>query len=352
MTWLRDQDYPATPYPGRRPRCSYVHEAATGYPVHADPTASSGWRVGGADDLDDWLVEREVAPLAGRVPVLAYGSNACPSKLTWLRDALGLTGPVVVLRARCAGLAAVWTAGFRVDGARPATLVAMPAVRERHAVLLVTPRQLRVLDVCEGRGQRYRLGQLRRGTVRLADGTVLDRVLAYVGAAPERLPLLVAGAPVRCAQVGQALASTLAGDPHGPSARQEELLDVLTAAPAPEEHPDRLFVYGTLQPGASAWRLLEPLVTGRPRQVTLPGTLLDTGHGYPAMLPGRGPGVPGWLVRLADPGVALSTMDDYEGAEYRRVRRTAPDRKWCWTYHWGGRSTGLRRLTHWPPGQT
>ncbi|MFB9924805.1 gamma-glutamylcyclotransferase, partial [Amycolatopsis halotolerans] len=39
---------------------------------HALDTAPPGWR--------------------SRTPVLAYGSNACPSKITWLRTELGLTG--------------------------------------------------------------------------------------------------------------------------------------------------------------------------------------------------------------------------------------------------------------------
>ena len=62
--------------------------------------------------LDAWLRGRGAPPLAGRLPVLAYGSNRCPSKITWLRRALGLgADPVVVLRARTAGVAAVWAAG-------------------------------------------------------------------------------------------------------------------------------------------------------------------------------------------------------------------------------------------------
>jgi gamma-glutamylcyclotransferase (GGCT)/AIG2-like uncharacterized protein YtfP len=46
---------------------------------------------------------------------------------------------------------------------------------------------------------------------------------------------------------------------------------------------DRLFVYGTLQPGASAWGLLEPWVRGTPRPAVVQGVLYDTGRGYPAL---------------------------------------------------------------------
>lgn len=165
--------------------------------------------------LDEWLVARGAAPLADRAPVLAYGSNACPSKIAWLRDELRLRGPAVVLRARCAGLSAVWAAGFRVvDDQRPATLAALDDADEVHAVWLATPDQLDVLDVCEGRGKRYELARVRTGSVVLEDGSELDQPLAYVGAVPGgRVPLLVGGEPVRCSDVPQASAVALQGLP-------------------------------------------------------------------------------------------------------------------------------------------
>lgn len=149
----------------------------------------------------------------GRVPVLAYGSNACPAKITWLRENLGLTGDVVVLRARCRDLSAVWAWGLRErDGQRPATLTAYPGIVETHAVWLATPDQVAVLDVCEGRGSRYHRAKLKTG-VTLADGTALPGVFAYVGASPVRMPLLVDGSPVRTADVPQADARSLNGVP-------------------------------------------------------------------------------------------------------------------------------------------
>lgn len=149
----------------------------------------------------------------GRIPVLAYGSNACPSKITWLRKNLGLTGEVIVLRAHCADMAAVWAAGLRArDGQRPATLAAMPGVLETHAIWLATREQLAVLDICEGRGERYHLARLRAG-VSLADGTALPEVFAYVGAGPARMPLLVDGAPVRTTEMPQGKARLLNGVP-------------------------------------------------------------------------------------------------------------------------------------------
>ena len=110
---------------------------------------------------------------------------------------------------------------------------------------------------------------------------------------------------------------------------------------------DRLFVYGTLKPGASAWRLLEPFATGS-WPATLPGMLYDTGRGYPALRLGGEPGVPGWVVELRSPSAAaLSAMDSYEGPEYQRVLVTLPDGVTCWTYVWIEEIDGMRRLKVW-----
>ncbi|WP_332461431.1 gamma-glutamylcyclotransferase [Amycolatopsis aidingensis] len=181
---------------------------------HALGHREGGWRLTAGEALEAWLTSRGAPGLARRRPVLAYGSNACPAKITWLRAELGLTGPVVALHAECHDLAAVWAAGVRQrDGQRPATLAAMPGTVERHAVWLATEEQLRVLDVCEGRGERYHLSLLHSGTVTLEDGTVLGEPLAYTAAAPARMPLLVDGRPVRTAVAAQARARRLRGDP-------------------------------------------------------------------------------------------------------------------------------------------
>ncbi|WP_037067515.1 hypothetical protein [Pseudonocardia acaciae] len=205
-----DAEYPADPYPGAVPNRSFVHLDAVGHVLRSGP---AGWLVG-PNGLDEWLVARGAAPLAGRLPVLAYGSNRCPSKISWLRAELGLAGPVVVLDAVTEGVAAVWAAGLRArDGQRPAVLAAAPGVTERHCVWLATEDQLAVLDRCEGRGVRYRLARLRTGRVRTSDGAVVDRPLCYLGAAEIRAPLLVDGAPVRCADVDQLAARALGGVP-------------------------------------------------------------------------------------------------------------------------------------------
>ncbi|WP_189061665.1 gamma-glutamylcyclotransferase family protein [Longimycelium tulufanense] len=325
-----DAEHPADPYPGSVPRHSYVHHGGLGWPLHPDFAALGGWRVGECD-LDDWLLQRKAPVLADRVPVLTYGSNRCPSKLTWLREHLGLAGPVVVLRARTHDLAAVWAFGLRArDGQRPATLCALPGSVEEHSVWMATREQVRVLDTCEGRGRRYRLSRVRSGQVELEDGSIVDSPWAYTAATEVRLPLLANGKPVRCVDTPQDEALALKGVP-GPDGLDVSEVD---GDPAGDEWPDRVFVYGTLQPGASAWPLMSRFVTDEGTPARLAGTVYDTGLGYPALRLGDGPGAPGTVLRLRDPEAAFRQLDAYEGSDYQRVRVRVSDGTVCWTYVW------------------
>ncbi|GAA3847339.1 hypothetical protein GCM10022243_11790 [Saccharothrix violaceirubra] len=336
-----DDSHPAEPYPGARPGHCFVHLDGEGWPVTPDPATDSGWRVApDGRDLDDWLADHGEPPLAHRMPVLAYGSNANPSKVTWLREELGLTGPAVVLRAKCRDLSAVWAAGHRKsDGQRPATLAHAPGVEEEHAVWFATAEQLRVLDRCEGRGLRYRLVRVHSGQVTLFDGAVVDSVLAYTGAGKRRMPLLYGDRPIRCADVPQHRARYQPGRPAA-----SDGLDVtpVHGDPSPDDWPDLIFVYGTLRPGMSGWHLVaDHVVEATP--VTVTGTLHDTGRGYPALRPGAG-SVPGHVLRLDAPEDVLPALDEYEGDEYRRVRVTLPDGRVCWTYLWTGGVEGMAVL--------
>ena len=343
-----DVDHPAEPYPGAVPPVSYVH---------ADGIARG--IAGGAVDglpLDAWLRAQGAAPLAGRLPVLAYGSNRSPSKITWLRRELGLgADPVVVLRARTTGVAAVWAAGLRArDGARPAVLAAAPGVVEDHAVWLATGDQIAVLDRCEGRDDRFRLARLRTGSV-VVDGAAfaahgardtevrVERPWVYLGHSEIRRPLLVDGAPVRCADVSQEVAMTLVGEP----AESDGLdADPVIGAPQPDEWPEALFAYGLLQPGQVSWERVRAHAAGPAQPTTVAGAVFDSGHGYPAWLPDA-PGVtPGVVVPVRDPAELLPTLDAYEGPEYERVRAVAggPDQTVCWAYAWRGDREGLVAL--------
>lgn len=313
-----DSAYPANPYPGARPDLSFIHLDEHGTELRSPRQA-----------------------LSTGIPVLAYGSNACPSKITWLRRELGLTGPVTVLRVHCTGLAAVWASALRVrDGQRPATLAAMPGRRETHAVWMATPEQVEVLDRCEGRGVRYRLVRLQTGEIRTEDGVLLSDVHAYVGAGAIRMPLLVDGAPVPCAEVAQADAIGLVGEP-GPDGLEAT---TVIGAPQADDWPVTVFVYGTLQPTGAAWPIAAAWSVGEPRKAELTGMLYDTGLGWPALrLTGADP-VPGYLVTLRSPAEAFAVLDEYEGAEYRRVRVLLADGTPCWTYEWIAPVAGLLTL--------
>lgn len=342
-------DYPAEPYPGARPGHSYVQDGDEVLPLLAERSHASGWQVAGNDDLDDWLRTRGFAGLDARLPILAYGSNACPSKISWMRTELGLPGPVVALRADCGDVSAVWATGLRDrDGQRPATLAAATGVREQHFVWLADSAQLPALDACEARGERYHLAWLRSGQVLLDGGAVLGEVLTYVAASPVRQPLLVHGGMVRCAELPQQEARRL----RGVAADRNGLdVSVVDGQPQAAQWPAQVFVYGTLQPGSDAWSMVEPHLAAQPRRTEMPGELFDTGEGYPALRPPaeQASTVPGWVLPLRDPPSTLPLLDEYEGPEYRRLRLATVDGELCWTYVFIESTVGMPALREgWP----
>jgi gamma-glutamylcyclotransferase (GGCT)/AIG2-like uncharacterized protein YtfP len=96
-----------------------------------------------------------------------------------------------------------------------------------------------------------------------------------------------------------------------------------------------LFVYGTLMPGQARWPLLHPFTQGQPRREYVRGTLVDTGRGFPALLPGEDR-VPGFVVSL-DPGrrhEALALLDCVEGVDGGLFSRalTRVGGSLVWTY--------------------
>lgn len=123
---------------------------------------------------------------------------------------------------------------------------------------------------------------------------------------------------------------------------------------ATRDRPEWIAVYGTLLPGGSAWHLLEPLVAESGGTISLPGTLYDTGSGYPALVlddraraEGKANGsgsVPAQLFRLADPVASIPVLDRYEGPEYSRLRLEVADHPACWVYEWTESVAGMRPL--------
>ncbi len=333
---LPDADFPADPYPGAVPDVSFAHVDGESHVLNTDD-----WTIGGTP-VDDWLADHGAVPCARRVPLLTYGSNRCPSKITWLRRALGMgEDPVVALRVRTRGVAAVWASGLRRrDGQRPAVLAAAPGVTENHVVWLATAEQIAVLDRCEGRDERFRLARLRTREVHTADGVRIAEPWCYVGHGVNRRPLHVDGAPVRCADLPQEAALGLTGEPG------DDDLDAPTVvgAPHPDEWPAALFLYGLLQPGEPSWPLVAPHRAGEPRRASVDGVVYDTGLGYPGLRRDTRGRAPGWLVPVRDPAALLPTLDEFEGGQYRRERVVTVDGAVCWSYVWADGFDGLRPL--------
>ena len=115
---------------------------------------------------------------------------------------------------------------------------------------------------------------------------------------------------------------------------------------------ERLFVYGTLQPGHLRWPFLAPFaVDHRPADVS--GEMYDGGFGWPvATFAPSARQVPGTLVDL-DPdrlAEALRVLDAVEATATDLLRRvavttTAGDR--AWTYHCDHPPAGMARIARW-----
>jgi gamma-glutamylcyclotransferase (GGCT)/AIG2-like uncharacterized protein YtfP len=119
----------------------------------------------------------------------------------------------------------------------------------------------------------------------------------------------------------------------------------------------RLFVYGTLQPDRLRWPVLAPFAL-RHRPAAVPGTLYDTGNGWPvAVFAAVDRDVPGVLVDL-DPdrlAEALTLLDRIEGTVAGLLRRdlvTTTDGAVAWSYNWPGSTTTMRVISQWDaPGE-
>jgi gamma-glutamylcyclotransferase (GGCT)/AIG2-like uncharacterized protein YtfP len=105
-----------------------------------------------------------------------------------------------------------------------------------------------------------------------------------------------------------------------------------------------LFVYGTLMPGRLRWPLIAADVV-RQRLSAIPGTLYDTGHGYPALVVGGDRHVPGWLLQLSERApTVLEELDVVEGPHYRRTDVTTVDGVRALTYAYIGDPAGFTVL--------
>ena len=96
---------------------------------------------------------------------------------------------------------------------------------------------------------------------------------------------------------------------------------------------DRLFVYGSLQPGGDNQHILAGL-DGEWEAASVRGRLVDAGWGanlgYPGLIPDKdGPQVQGFLFSSAELNAFWPVLDDFEGREYERceIETTLPSGK-------------------------
>lgn len=331
--------YATAPYPGERPGGSFVIDIdGRCWPVWPDESRPSGWRVEGKDDescLDAWLFKRGAKPLSGRVPLLGYGSNACPGKVL----ANGTPLPSVHLAATMSGLASAWCTGTTQAGHTPVTVVAARGHAEEAVVMMVDGPEFRALDRVEGRNAGvYDLVLLTQGRVVLANGAHVRHPAAYVGASEQRAPVLVAGRPLLRADVDLTEASVLRSVLPATAGDRQPLGRVLPPGvhPQPGDCVPDLFVYGTLKPGQPRWPVLAPHVAAEPEHSTVRGELRDTGFGYPALNASSARKSPGVLCQLLphEAVTLLDSLDEIEGLAsglYSRQLRLVEGRA-AWVY--------------------
>jgi hypothetical protein len=142
-------------YPGIPPNGNAVLVKDTNV-LRISPSRSASlgeWRVkvrGTVDrPLDEVLLEREAAPMASRIPVLAVGSNAAPAQVR--RKLATPDRPILV------PITAVWVRGLSVGvsahvskaGYVPATPVPDPSAKSRMWVTWLTAEELAAMDKTE-----------------------------------------------------------------------------------------------------------------------------------------------------------------------------------------------------------
>ncbi|HEU4945386.1 MAG TPA: hypothetical protein VFT10_09530 [Solirubrobacterales bacterium] len=142
---------------------------ALGYP-YAIPTSSYGLVGGVVADIE--AVEGD---LAGRAPLLAYGSNAAPEVLA--RKLAAAPDPVPVVRTDLHDFDVVYSAHVSPYGAVPATLRRSPGTEVRAFIAYLTSEQLGLVSATE---PNYELVKLDSPSCVLTQGDVPAELSAYV----------------------------------------------------------------------------------------------------------------------------------------------------------------------------
>ena len=148
-------------------------ERAKRYPFGV-PAGPYLFAAGRAEPLDD------LGHLAGRLAVIASGSNAAPERLSQKFGDRTDASPIAVTRARLDGFSVAYSAHFATYGSIPATLHREPGRVGEVAVTWLTPAQCEAMHATEAIGVNY--GFYRLTGVRLVHqhGGVAQQAHAYL----------------------------------------------------------------------------------------------------------------------------------------------------------------------------
>lgn len=150
---------------------------AKGYPYIA-PAGSYLYRDGTSEALSGPL---DPAMLAGRVPVIAYGSNRAPEQLHRKFGHLrGAASTIPVTRAWLAGHDVVYSAHMTRYGAISATLHEAPRTRAQVYVTWLTEAQLPRMHETEIGAGNYGYGRLTGITLAVEGGPALSEAFCYL----------------------------------------------------------------------------------------------------------------------------------------------------------------------------
>jgi hypothetical protein len=172
-------------YPGPTPASPAVlvtkFDVLDVHPSHPMPLGE--WRVRLSEDedksLDQVLLEHEAMPIAGRIPVLAVGSNAAPAQVRRKLATKGLAAMVPITAVKVSGLSVGVSAHVSRAGYLPATPV--PDLSSKNLPLWVTwlaQDQLPAIDRTEPNYDRIRVPGFC--SIRLTSGQAVCGCWLYV----------------------------------------------------------------------------------------------------------------------------------------------------------------------------
>lgn len=224
----------ATDYPYEAPGSSYLFSQGA-----ARVLTAAGW---------------QAPAFAGRVPVVAHGSNRSPAQL--LRK-FGAAAEIPVTYGRLAGYDVVYAAHVARYGAVTSTLAAVPGVGARVALTWLTAEQLAFMHETER--MNYTYGRLAPDAFVPEAGPRPESLTAYIG---NHGPLALDGALVGLAAI------TAEGRPHA-ALWQRDLQARLAAAHHPGEALEPLLLARIAD--AAARRAFEAKLTRHQAALALEG---------------------------------------------------------------------------------